>query len=161
MDVMLAAFRLVHEARGGAVALASVVNKTAATLSHEVSPNYHSAKLGLQDAVLLSLHTGDRGVLNAFAASMSCMVVPLVAAVPGAECAATLVASLAREFGELMAEVSADLVDGAVSDAELARIDREAAQLVVAMQDLMAELRAINAAGKTRPVADLKARRVA
>lgn len=148
MDVLMAAFRLVHDAPGGAVALAPLLGKTPATLSHEVSPTYPSAKLGLADAVALSEWRADRGILNAFAARMSCMVVPLVADVPGAENAATLVAGLAREFGELMAECSADLADGSVTDTELARIDKEGAQLIGALQALMSEVRAINQAGK-------------
>ncbi len=154
MDVNMAAFRLVHDAPGGAAALAPVLGKRADTLSHEVSPNYPSAKLGLADAVTLSEWTGDRQVLNAFAATMGCCVVPLVAEVPGAEGAAAYTAALASEFGELMAACAAGLADGTVTDNERERIEREGAELMSALQRLLGEVRAINLAGKPAPPAE-------
>jgi hypothetical protein len=148
MDVNMAAFRLVRDFPGGAQALAGVVGKSATSLSHEVNPNYPGAKLGLADAVTLSEWTGDRQVLNAFAANMSCMVVPLVAAVPGAEGAAAYTATLASEFGQLMAACAAGLADGTVTDNERAHIEREGAELMSALQRLLGEVRAINVASK-------------
>lgn len=148
MDVSMAAFRLVHDWAGGASALGPVINKSGATLSHEVSPSYQTAKLGLVDAVKLSAWTGDRQVLNAFAAELGCMVVPLVASVPGTESAAARIATLAREFGELMGACASGLADGQVSDNERERIEREGGELLGAVQAVLAEVRAMNAAGK-------------
>lgn len=148
MDVSMAAFRLVHDWPGGANALGPVVGKSGATLSHEVSPSYPTAKLGLLDAVKLSGWTGDRQVLNAFAAELGCMVVPLAASVPGAESAAARIATLAREFGELMGACAAGLADGQISDNERERIEREGGELLGAVQAVLAEVRAINTAGK-------------
>ncbi len=54
MNATLAAFHLVSDYRGGAVALAPLMGKNPATLSHEVNPNYGAAKLGLEDAIKLS-----------------------------------------------------------------------------------------------------------
>lgn len=148
MDVNMAAFRLVHDFPGGAQVLASVVGKSSTSLSHEVNPNYPGAKLGLADAVRLSEWTGDRQVLNAFAGRMSCMVVPLVASVPGAEGVAAYTAALASEFGELMAACAAGLADGTVTDNERTRIEREGAELMAALQRLLGEVRAMNIASK-------------
>lgn len=157
MDVMAAAFRLVNDAPGGATALASMLGKNPATLSHEVNPRYPTAKLGLADAVKLTLLTGDLQVLNAFALSVSCMVIPLVAAVPGAEGAAARTAQLAREFGELMAACASSMADGTVTDNELERIEREGAELIGALQSLLSEVRGINAAGKSQQRSALQA----
>ena len=144
MDVMLAAFRMIKDYPGGAVALAPVVGKTAATLSHEVSPNYPTAKFGLADAVALSQWTNDRQVLTAFAAELSCMVVPLPADVPGVEGVAPRTAQLAREFSDLMTELATSLADGHVSTNELGRIEREGSELMAALQSLLGTVRALH-----------------
>jgi hypothetical protein len=137
MDVMHAAFQLVHQYPGGATALAPVLSKTPATLSHEVSPNYPTAKLGLADAVALSKWTGDRSVVNAFAAEMGCLVMLLPALPVGTDLIAEHTANLAREFGHLMTEVANGMADGAINANELVRIEREGSELVAALQCLL------------------------
>jgi hypothetical protein len=119
MDVMHAAFQLVHQYPGGATALAPVLSKTPATLSHEVSPNYPTAKLGLADAVALSKWTGDRSM-------------PV-----GTDLIAEHTANLAREFGHLMTEVAKGMADGSINANEMARIEREGSELVAALQSLL------------------------
>lgn len=146
MSVDLAAFRLVHEYPGGATALAPVLGKAAGTLSHEVSPNFPTAKLGLADAVRLSVYTGNRQVLNAFASEMTCMVVPLSADVPGVDGIGPRTAALAKEFADLMGTMAADLADGHVSGNDLARIERDASELMVAVQDVLATVRGMHQA---------------
>jgi hypothetical protein len=143
MDVLMAAFRLVHEAPCGTDRLAQAVGKSVTTLNHEVSLTYDSAKLGLRDAVTLSMFTGDRQILDAFALQMDCMVVALPPPVPGLEGIATKTAALAREFGELMAEVTTSAADGAISPNELARTEREASQMVTALTQLICEVRSM------------------
>ena len=144
MDVTLAAFRLVRNASCGAERLAEVLGKSASTLYHEVSPTYRGgAKLGLRDAVTLSVATGDAQILEAFALEMGRMVVPLVLAEPGTDGVAALTAKLAREFSDLVAELSKDLADGHVSSNERARIEREASELMAALQKLLQGVRAM------------------
>ena len=46
MNVTLAAFNLVADYPGGAVSLGRMLGKNPATLSHEVNPQYATAKLG-------------------------------------------------------------------------------------------------------------------
>lgn len=157
MDVMIAAFGLVNDYPGGAGALAPVLGKSPTTLSHEVSPTYPTAKFGLADAVKLSVWSNDRRVLSAFAAELSCMVVPLVADVPGVEGIGPRVAALAREFADLMGTVAADLSDGQVSANELARIEREAGELVGAVQALLAALKGLHDVGAAATVPALRA----
>jgi len=145
-SVQSAIFRLVHDYPGGAGALGPVLGKRGDSLSHEVSPVYPTAKIGLLDAVKLSLFTGDRQVLNAWAGDMGCMVVPLAADVPGVEGIGTRTAVLAKEFADLMGTLAADLADGDVSTNDLARIDREASELVSAIQALLGAVRAMHQA---------------
>lgn len=153
-SVQSAIFRLVHDYPGGAMALAPVLGKRGESLSHEVSPVYPTAKIGLLDAVKLSLFTGDRQVLNAWAGDMGCMVLPLAADVPGVEGIGARTAQLAKEFADLMGTLAADLADGDVSANDLARIDRESSELVAAIQALMGAVRAMHeapAAGADAP----------
>lgn len=145
MDMNLAAFRLVQ--RHTATALAPVVGKCAATLSNEVNPRYPTAKFGLADAVALSKWTHDPEILNCFAAEMGHMTIPLAADVPGVEGIGPHTAHLAREFADVMARVSDDLADGQVSANELAAIEREAGELITALQSLLGAIRAMHVAG--------------
>lgn len=152
MNVLQAAFNVIHDAEGGAQALGRALGKRDGVLSHEVNPNRHDAKLGLADAVKISVLTGDRRIANAFASEVGCMLVPLPAAGVGCDGAAAKTAALAKEFGELMAELSVDLADGQVSDNERSRIEREGGELVAALQQLLAEVRDMNAQPRLQAV---------
>lgn len=144
MDINLAAFRLVQ--RHTATALAPVVGKCPATLSNEVNPRYPTAKFGLADAMAISLWTHDPEILNTFAANMGHMTIPLAADVPGVEGIGPHTAHLAREFADVMARVSDDLADGQVTANELAAMEREAGELITALQSLLAAIRALHVA---------------
>jgi hypothetical protein len=54
------------------------------------------------------------------------------------------VTRVAREFAELISEVSEVTADGAVSDNELRRVDTEATELVAAIQAVLTTLRLRN-----------------
>lgn len=149
MDVLTSAFTLVHDHPGGASALARVLGKNAATLSHEVSPNYPTAKLGLVDAVALSVHTRDPRILNAFASRMGCMVVPLPEA-SGDLDSFQAVAAAARAFGELAASVADAVADGSVSANELREVEAEAGELMAAVQCTLSRVAAMHATASPR-----------
>lgn len=139
MDTMTAAFNLVHGYPGGAVTLAPVLGKNPATLSHEVNPNYPGAKLGLEDAVKLSVWSRDRSIVQAFASQLGCMLLPL----PDARLNCTsfeAIAAMAKEFGDLVAEVSEAVSDNKVNANELKRVQAEAAQLVACVETTVAHL---------------------
>lgn len=149
MNVLLAAYHLVKDFVGGAAALAAMLpNKSGTTLSHEINPHCHHAKLGLDDAVRISVLANDPRILHAFAAEMNCLVIPLAVPDPGGQCAFARTAALAREFGELMGELTTTLADGQVTLNELRRTEREAGELVAALHLVLAEVRGIHEATK-------------
>jgi len=149
MNVQTAAFNLVHDYPGGATALAPLLGKSASTLNHEVEPNYATAKLGLADALKLTMLSKDRGILNAFAMACHCMVLPLPSSPEGIDDDTfTSVTRMAREFAEVISQIAEVTADGAVSDNELGRVEREAAELVAAVQAVLAALQARNRASK-------------
>lgn len=151
MNVQTAAFNLVHDYPGGATALAPLLGKSASTLSHEVDPNYPTAKLGLADALKLTMLSKDRTVLNAFAMACHCMVLPLPACADGVDDDTFKgVTRMAREFAEVIGQISEVTADGRVSDNELRRVESEAAELVSAVQMVLTALRARNEAGKPK-----------
>ena len=133
MDVMLAAYHLVRDYPGGAVALGPLVGKNPATLSHEVKPRHPLAKLGLQTAVDLSVWAHDRRIASAFAAQVGCMLL-LLPEGPRAGKSVDDIAVMAREFGDLVSRIAEASADGAVSANEAAAVEVEAGQLIAAIQ---------------------------
>ncbi len=148
MDLIDVAFNVVHDYPGGAVSLAPRVGKNHTTLCHEVSRT-GAAKLGLADAEKITLRTGDLRVLQAFALNCGQMLVPLPVLPDGVadDCMARL-GVIAKEFGELCAEVASDLADGGISDNELGRIDRASGELIASVHALRESLARRNVAGK-------------
>jgi len=145
MNVQTAAFNLVHDHPGGTSALAPLLGKSTSTLNHEVDPNYPTAKLGLADALKLTLLTKNHSILNAFAMACHCMVVPLPACSDSDDDDTfQSVTRVAREFAELISQVSEVTADGAVSDNELRRVEREATELVAAIQAVLTALKLRN-----------------
>ena len=63
------------------------------------------------------------------------------------ECLA-MVSSTAKEFSDLLAAAAEGLADGVVSDNEVDRIEREAAELFSAVHALLKAMRDRNQAGK-------------
>lgn len=141
------AYNLARAYPGGAEALALRMKKNPTSLSHELR-GQGTAKLGLEDAAALTALSGDLRILEAWNAEHGLVVIrmPLLDATHAGECMDKL-SSLARDFSELVSEVAHDLGDGRISDNELARIEREAAEMLAATHALLASARALNAKG--------------
>lgn len=139
IDVLSAALNLVMDYPGGAVALAPQIGKTHSTLSHELSRDYPTYKLGLADAAKLTVLSRDARIAEALAACAGGRFVPNADA-PQPPCTAPLEAlgHLAREFGELMGQASGALADGHVTLNELRAFERELGQLISATTQLAA-----------------------
>jgi len=153
MNLLDAAYNAVHDYQGGAASLAPRMGKSPTTLAHEVS-GQGAAKLGLLDAAKITQMTGDLRILTAFATNAGQMLVPLPSAgmAVGDDCMLRL-ADTAKEFGDLCREVATDLIDGAISDNELSRIDRECGDLIASLHCLRESLALRNEAGKLRHAA--------
>lgn len=145
--VLDAAYHLGQAYPGGVEALAARLGKNAITLRHELNGTGF-AKLGLQTAVDLSVLSKDHRIVNAFAAECGGMFVLLAESLGGDSAAMHRVAVLAKEFGEVVATVTEAAADGEVSANELARVEREWAELVAAGQALVAHMRAKHEASR-------------
>lgn len=139
------AYNLARAYQGGAEALALRMGKNPTTLSHELR-GQGTAKLGLLDAEALTDLSDDNRILEAWNAKRGLIVIrmPLNDGAPAGECMEKL-SSTAREFSDLVAEVAKDLGDGRLNDNELARIEREGAEVLAATHALLAAARALNA----------------
>lgn len=152
-----AAFHLAHDYPGGATALAARLGKNPGTFCHELTAT-GTAKLGLMDAAKITLLTGNRAILNAFAAQAGCMVLPLPGHAAGLDTFSAL-AETAREFSEFVASVADAARDGKVTANELARVDRELSEMIAAAQEIRATLAAMHEKAKPthlRQVAESK-----
>ena len=136
MNLLDAAYNVVHDYPGGSQSLAPRLGKSATTLSHEVTAT-GTAKLGLLDAAKITELTGDVRLLAAFAANAGQMLVPLpkIQADASDDCMLRL-ADTAREFGDLCREVASDMADGVISSNDLSRIDTECGQLIASVHAL-------------------------
>lgn len=139
-SVIDAAYQLVRAYPGGSASLAPRLGKSSTTLSHEVTKT-GSAKFGLEDAVAATVLSNDLRILNAFAAEAGCMVLrlPSIDEV-GDDSTMRDVAALAREFGDLVSEVTGAAADGQIALNELHKVQREWARMVAAGQQLLVHL---------------------
>lgn len=140
MNVLDAAYNVVHDYPGGAASLAPRIGKAAATLSQEVA-RVGTAKFGLETAVVASVLSGDMRILEAFAAECGRMTVPLPAALmEGGDSILARLGDVLREQAHLMREVSESIADGQISENEEARIVKEAGELVAVVTLLLKEV---------------------
>ena len=144
MNVLVAAYNVVSDYRGGAAALAPLIGKSGSTLSHEVSPNCAHAKFGLMDAVKITNFSGDWRILEAFAAEVGALVVPIHSNAGGEADTLAALGRMAKEFADLVSATGETMADGKVSDNELTRLERETGDLVAAAQHVLALARARN-----------------
>lgn len=148
MNVLDAAYHVVHDYPGGADSLAPRLNKAGGVLSAEVRGR-PGAKFGLATAVQVTQLSGDLRILHAFAADCGQMCVPL----PESVClheddVLRALGEASREFADLCREVCGDMADGAISDNELDRIDRARGELMARLHRLGEAIRARNLASK-------------
>jgi len=148
MNVLDAAYNVVHDQPGGAGPLALRLGKRSDVLGAEVASR-GTAKFGLVDAVKVSQMTGDLRILFSFAEACGQVCVPLPATLEGAtDDVLHAMAESSREFAELCTEVCSGVADGAISDNELARFERERSELMAQLHRLGERVRVRHLAGK-------------
>ncbi|NDY89761.1 hypothetical protein G3A44_00975 [Ideonella sp. TBM-1] len=124
--------------------IADWLGKPRDTLYKEVDPRNRMAKAGAVDVVTATQYTANWVFLNAFAAEVGAVVVPM----PGGAAAGTghaHIAELAKQFAELVAKVSSSLADDDITENELHDCQREAGELIAAVQAALAFIQAMRA----------------
>lgn len=147
MDITIALQRASRNFEHGTAALAARLGMSITSLSHKTSPTYPGAHCSPEEMLELMQVTGDHGALHAMAVQLGYVLLPMPAMESQAECTITL-ASAVAEFGEFIAEAAKDLADGRVTDNERARIEREGAQALAAIERLLQVAARINREGK-------------
>lgn len=150
MNVLDAAYNVVHDQPGGASPLSVRLGKGQHVLGAELAARGH-AKLGLVDAVKISQMTGDLRILFAFAEECGQLCVPLPqAADVGADDVLRALAEASREFAELCTEVCRSMADGQITDTEMDRFERERGELMAGLHLLGERMRAVNQSSKAQ-----------
>lgn len=145
MSLLDAAYWTGRDFPGGIKALADRVNHP--NLSDELNPHRPGAKLGLQTALDMQLFSGDFRILYEMAAQCRHFPpLPMPDAVSAETPCLAQLSKLAFEFSSLIGEVTTDLGDNKVTNAELAEVLRRWHALVACGQVLVQQLAAMNAA---------------
>jgi DNA-binding transcriptional regulator YdaS (Cro superfamily) len=148
MDITLALQRAVRAFPHGTNALAARLGISPTSLSHKVSTTYPAAHCSPEEVLEIMQATGDVGALQAMADALGFVLIPLPKHdAHGDEAMATMMKTV-KEFGDFVSEASNDLADGRISDNELARVEREGAEALGAIQALLAFVAGMNQAGK-------------
>lgn len=145
MDVHDAAYRVAHDfAPDGAVGLARKLGRNAGTFLNQLNPAQETAKLGLGDAVAMSISAADFRILHAFADSCGFIAVakPDFSRVSDASLLEMLLRR-DREEGEFAQVLAAALDHGDLTPAKLSEIGEEAYQAVAAMLELVERLKGL------------------
>ena len=131
-----AAHRLVH--RNNPDLLAKVLGKTGNTLRNEVNPNLTGPKLGLVDAVKLTLETNDFTLLQACNMACGYLAVPLMAIRVTDD--KTLIEDWAdwqQSVGKTCESITEALADNTVTPNELAEIQAAGLRKTTAFLQLL------------------------
>jgi hypothetical protein len=149
--VMDAARQMAAGFAGGVDKLGLALGKRRGVLRNELAPRrpVSTAKLGLLDSLRAMRRTGDLRLMHAICLEFGHLALPLPDAALDASSAANVVA-MAKEFGELVAVYSDAVLDGRVTNVELASVAQAWGELMVAGQGLMSEVAAKNAALNAR-----------
>lgn len=148
MNILDAAYNLVHDYPGGAHSLGPRMGKNPNTLNHEVAGD-GSAKFGLVDAVKATQLSKNMVILHTFAEQVEYMCIPLPKVCEPAN--SSVLAALgqsSQRFAALCSEICADVADGDISDNELDRIEVARAKLLSDLAQLGRAIQLLNKAGK-------------
>lgn len=149
MSVLDALYHTVHDFDGGAEALAQRLGKRGTSLCHEVRPPANStAKAGLLDAMKVMDITGDHRTLHAMNAHLGYMAVRLPNLDLASESTMAHLAAVSKEFNDVVQAAALSAADGVITDNELAALQKQAGELIAAVQGLLGDFSAQNAKGK-------------
>ena len=135
----------VHKFAGSVAAVAAAIGVNATTLQKKIKPECDSHHANLDDLENIIHVTQDVRILESVCALYGCGYFRL----PDVRTGAAMFersANLAREFGELMGDVSESLRDGKVSRSEVAKLDKSLMELVAAAKGLIEEAKRVGGA---------------
>lgn len=139
MNVTDALWRAAHNyPHGGIDALAVRMGISVNSLAHKVKPSNLNAHCSPEEMLQICEMTGDHGAVHALACRLGYVLLPMPELADGVDATFTVgLASAVQEFGQFISEVSANLADGVVTENELRRINKEAAEMIAAAQKLV------------------------
>jgi len=138
MNITDSLWRAAHAYPGGIEALAVRMGISASSLAHKVKPSNLGAHCSPEEMAQVCEMTGDHGAAHALADRLGYVLLPMPQLADGVDAGFTTgLASAVQEFGQFIAEVSSNLADGRVTDNELRRINKEAAEMIAAAQKLV------------------------
>jgi len=133
--------------------LAGALGIAESSLQNKVSITNHAAHCSPEEMARIMDITGDHGALHALNARLGyvAMALPQLSNFED-DSAVQLMTTTIKEFGELMAEASADLANGRVTDNQMARISKEGIEAIAAIQQLLSFAQQRNDASKPAAV---------
>jgi hypothetical protein len=140
MSVKDAVHRLVHRHPGGIPALAARMAVNPRTLQNKVNPNQPGHHVYIEDAELMTAITNDPEIAQALAFACGHVCIPVLAAAGDGEIGSEI-ASVGKEFGDVMKATLDAIADGRVTARELATYDRQFHEFLAAAVKLRARLK--------------------
>jgi len=147
-SVLYAACNQAEDFPGGITGMAAAIGKNKFSLAHELSAT-GTAKVGLLDAVKMDKRSGQYRILDAYAAECGRLTIALPDALRGGNAILDL-GHVAKEFADVVSQVTSRTADNDVSANDLEAVEREWTELVAAGQQMMLHLRARHEADKAK-----------
>lgn len=138
MDIFEAAYRVAHDYHDAqAVGLAKKIGKNPGTFLNEINPSTETHKLGLADATLMQVVSGDHRILYAMAATLGEGCFPLgdLSRVSD-DALLEIISRWMDEQGAFFREFNQSLADGQVTRAEYDAVCDRAHQVISAILEL-------------------------
>jgi len=141
IDVLDAAYHTAHSYPGGVPALAVRMGMNPNTLMSKVDPSKTTHLLGLKEAVMMQVMTGDKRIAQSICAALGGVFIE----VEHSSNSTTLqeVSKMVSEFGESILEMQSAAADGVVTENEMAKCEKEVAELFASANAALKTLRAM------------------
>jgi hypothetical protein len=139
LDAHDAAYHLAHSFPGGVPALAVRMGMSANTLQHKLSLTNSTHHLTLREAIALQHISGDKRIVQAMCGALGGVFVDMEA--DSSHTTMEQVMRMAKEFGEVLGAVNDAVVDGRVTPNEMHRCERQAAELIGALNGVLVTVR--------------------
>lgn len=141
LDVRDAAYHTAHSFPGGVPALAQRMGMSQNTLAHKVSLHNETHHLTLREAVTMQEVSQDKRIAQAMCAALGGVFVDL--SCDGKSTTMEQVMHMAKEFGDVLGSINGAVADGEVTPNEMQECERQAAELMAALNAVLAQVRSM------------------